>query len=68
VRSTSALPANTVEPALPGDWCCPLQGGRSSGTKSAKPGGVPYLAAQMVPAGLVMGTPTELPYSVHEPS
>ena len=27
VRSTSALPANTVEPALPGDWCCPLQGG-----------------------------------------
>jgi hypothetical protein len=27
-----------------------------------------HLAAQMVPAGLVMGTPTALPYSVHEPS
>ena len=28
----------------------------------------PYLADQTVPAGLLMGTPTALPYSVHEPS
>lgn len=27
-----------------------------------------HLAAQTVPAGFVMGTPTELPYSVQEPS
>ena len=39
---------------------------RSVGLDSAAP--QPHLAAQMVPAGFVIGTPTELPYSVHEPS
>jgi hypothetical protein len=29
-----------VEPALPGHWRCPLQGGWRSDTKCAKPGGV----------------------------
>jgi hypothetical protein len=27
-----------------------------------------YLEAQTVPLGLLIGTPTALPYSVHEPS
>ncbi|GAA6118734.1 hypothetical protein Acidovoranil_08370 [Acidovorax sp. FG27] len=31
-------------------------------------GGLIYFAAQTVPDGLLMGTPTALPYSVHEPS
>src|ERR1700757_4259159 len=30
---------NTAEPALPGRWCCPLEGGWRSDTKCAKPGG-----------------------------
>ena len=46
----------------------PCKGVGESGTKSATPGGVPYLAAQIVPAGLLIGRPTELPYSVHDPS
>ena len=38
-RRASHLPADAVESALLGHWCRPLQGGGSSGTKSAKPGG-----------------------------
>ena len=41
-KRTGFLPADTVEPASPGHWWSPLQGGGSSGTKSAKPGGVPF--------------------------
>ena len=40
MQCAQALPADAVEPALPGHWHRPLQGGRSSGTKSAKPGGM----------------------------
>ena len=42
--------ADTTELALPGRRCRPLQGGRRSGTQSAKPGGVP--SHQGVGAGM----------------
>ncbi|MCY1371169.1 hypothetical protein D9M69_583010 [compost metagenome] len=38
-RLTHRPSGNTAEPALPGRWCCPLQGGWRSDTKCAKTGG-----------------------------
>ncbi|HCY15794.1 MAG TPA: hypothetical protein DHV21_07420 [Curvibacter sp.] len=34
-----------MNPALPGHWRCPLQGGGRSDTQCAKPGGVSYFQA-----------------------
>ena len=43
-RLWCARPADTADLAPPVRQCRPLQGGRSSGTQSAKPGGVPFLS------------------------
>ena len=50
---------NTVEPAPPGHWCCPLQGGKRPHAVG-KPGGVHSIGwctvTSLVPSGKVAST------------
>jgi len=52
---------NTAEPAKPGRQCCPLQGGRQSDTKCAKPGGEPIYPGWLLPEPLPLEMDGERP-------